>query len=266
MPDGLFAVKILHQQEFNNEPQFRRELDQLKRFNGFAHEHLVTLLASFTLRQQYHFLFPCADCDLGEYCQRAPDGPVKDLEMVRWFSGQLRGILGALHIIHNPPNITGKYGRHGDLKPDNILWYRCTNNAKGILVITDMGLSSLNRKESRSNIPNRTIPPTPGYRPPECDIEGGTVSRVYDVWTLGCIFMEMVVWFLGGSTWLDKFELERETVVYLTGARSNIFFDIKKVPGPDGVDAYVIQVKPEVTQVGDSPLAPRNGWRGVQGG
>ena len=248
-------MKTLHEAEWNDEKKFQHEVDLLKRFNGLVHAHLVTLLATFTLNRRYFFLFPYAECDLDLYWEtKVPNPSPEDINIVHWFSNQVRGIMEAISVIHNPPHIHGRFGRHGDLKPDNILWYKCTNHRTGIFVVSDMGLSSLNREGSRSNIPNRSIPPTPGYRPPECDVKGGTISRAYDIWTLGCLFMEMVVWFLGGHKWLKEFADERCTVVYLTGSISNIFFDIKKIDSEtaeaqEGLE-YVIQVKPEVTTVG----------------
>jgi serine/threonine protein kinase len=151
--------------------------------------------------------------------------------------------MAAIDIIHNPPHLDN-FGRHGDIKADNILLFKPVQDPRGILVVSDMGLSSFNRDTSRSNIPNSKIPGTPGYRPPECDVKGGTISRAYDIWTLGCLFLEILTWLLGGLEFLREFEEGRNTA-YITGAKNNIFFVLKStVEGQ-----YVAQVKKEVTQV-----------------
>jgi serine/threonine protein kinase len=85
----------------------------------------------------------------------------------------------ALSTIHNPRNDMNlgpkrKYGRHGDIKSENILWYPPSEqNPRGHLVIADLGLTAFNSTRSRSNIPGESIPPSPDYRPPECDLAGG---------------------------------------------------------------------------------------------
>ena len=253
LKDEFFALKMLHDQDFNNEQQFQNELEQLKRFNGLVHDHLVTLLATFTLNKRYYFLFPYADGTLEQYWENVKT-PNLDLATVRWVSTQCSGIMAAIDSIHDPKHLKNltvkKYGRHGDIKPDNILWFRSSKDLSGILVVSDMGLSSFNRDTSRSNIPNTKIPKVPGYRPPECDVEGGTISRAYDIWTLGCLFLELLTWLIGGWKLVEQFQKERKSI-YITGAVNNIFFDLKKIKGRDG---YVAQVKIQVTHVSSQKL------------
>ncbi|KAH8802630.1 kinase-like domain-containing protein [Xylogone sp. PMI_703] len=242
----FFALKMLHDEDFNNEQQFRNELEQLKRFNGLVHDHLVTLLTTFTLNKRYYFLFPYADSTLDQYWEKRD--PNWDLLTVRWVSKQCSGIMAAIDSIHDPKHLQNltvmKYGRHGDIKPDNILWFQSSKDPNGILVVSDMGLSSFNRDTSRSNIPNSRIPKVPGYRPPECDVQGGTISRAYDIWTLGCLFLELLTWSLGGWKLVEQFQEKRKSV-YITGALNNIFFTLKKI---EGSDRYVAQVKHQVTK------------------
>ena len=38
----------------------------------------------------------------------------------------------------------------------------------------------------------------PGYRPPECDVDGGYINRLFDIWMMGCLFLEMITHLLGG--------------------------------------------------------------------
>lgn len=230
---------------------FRNELEQLQRFNGLVHDHLVTLLATFRFQgpsPQFSFIFPYADCALDQYWEGTNPKPEFDIGTVQWVAKQCSGIMGAIDTIHIPQHLTHlgvqRYGRHGDIKPDNILLFSSTNDPRGILVVSDMGLSTFNRDTSRSNIPNSKIPGVPGYRPPECDVEGGTISRAYDIWTLGCLFLELLTWLLGGQAFVDEFEKQRKTV-YITGAANNIFFDLKSFEG----DKRVAQVKKEVTRV-----------------
>lgn len=257
--DSLFAVKVLYEKDYQTEERFRNESDQLRRFNGLVHDHLVTLLATFTHRAQYHFLFPYADYALDQYWEKRRPKLDADIDTVRWVAKQCSGIMAALDTIHVPEHLhhlaEKGYGRHGDIKPDNILWFSSTTDPKGILVVSDLGLASFHRDTSRSNIPNKDIPAVPGYRPPECDIKGGTISRAYDIWTLGCLFLELLTWMLGGWKFLQEFNKKRTTRFLITQADNNIFFRLMRTTVP-GV--YVAQVKPQVTAVSSSkPLTVR---------
>jgi serine/threonine protein kinase len=175
-----------------------------------------------------------------------------DTSMIRWISKQIVGIAGALHTIHEPPSNslitpqTNKYGRHGDLKPENILWYDSPSDAGGILVIADLGLSKLNSIRTRSNEAIEDLHATARYRPPECDIEGGKVSRAYDVWTFGCLLLEWLCWAMNGQADRVQFLYSLRSP-YSIGAYSDVFFDlIAKESGGHQVivKSKVIQVSP----------------------
>jgi serine/threonine protein kinase len=236
---------------YSNGEMFQNESAQLRRFNGLVHDHLVTLLATFTFRGQYHFLFPYAEYALDQYWEMRMPVPIMNIDTIQWVAKQCSGIMAAMDTIHDPRHLNlylkeKGYGRHGDIKPDNILWFNSTTDPRGILVLSDLGLASFNRETSRSNIPNAGIPPVPGYRPPECDIKGGTISRSYDIWTLGCLFLELITWLLGGWKLKQEFSEKRTTTFLITGGQNNIFFRLNKTKEP-GV--YIAQIKPEITAV-----------------
>ncbi|RYP39336.1 hypothetical protein DL767_002247 [Monosporascus sp. MG133] len=222
---------------------YKNEIKQLRNFNGATNPHLVTLLASFEKGRQYNFLFPYAKYSLD--CYMDSEIPGKDVASVQWFARQLRGLMGGIHTIHNPKHLQNQYGRHGDIKPDNVLWYECADDPRGIFVISDMGFTACHRDVSRSNVPNHGVPRTPLYRPPECDVKGGTISRAFDIWTAGCLFLDMITWLVGGAAWRNEFSEKRTTVEYLTGARTNIYYDIMNVYTEKGESTgrHAIQVK-----------------------
>ncbi|KAL9564354.1 hypothetical protein ACKAV7_011545 [Fusarium commune] len=242
-----FAIKTLHISGRDIDSKFNEGWEMLKRFSGRTHPHLVTVLCAFSCEEERSFIFPNASYDLSEYLEKHEPPTQKNGTL--WISNQFLGLMGALDTIHNPKHlhqgVTQRYGRHGDIKCDNILCFKRSGTQNDVvLVISDFGLSAFNTDKSRSNIPNKNVPPVPGYRPPECDIEGGTISRAFDVWTIGCLYLELITWFLGGSDYVEEFSNKR-TTIFINGSNNNIFFTLKsgKEPG-----TYVAQVKPEVTE------------------
>ena len=247
-------MKELTRKDIDKWEDFKKEKDLLNRFNGMAHPHLVTLLATYQLNKSYHFIFPLAMCCFDSYWEDHVHSPSMNEATVIWLADQLRGLVGALDTIHNPRHLSEqKYGRHGDIKADNILCYPTTKYDYPMLVITDMGLSELNSNKSKSNIPGEKVPEVPGYRPPECDVEGGLVSRAFDIWTLGCLFFDIVAWFIGGWNLREQLRDKRTSINILAGVIKDIFYDVW--PSPDG-NGFVQTIKPKVTEVG-VPTLPR---------
>ncbi|KAF2477886.1 kinase-like protein [Lindgomyces ingoldianus] len=248
--NGMFALKIMKSQGIED---FEKELKMLRMFSD-KHDHLIMLLMSYSWGNRHFLVFPWADCDLGNYWKRKK--PCYDMQTralnlstMKWVSRQIRGLTSGLHNIHNPKHLDTRedkrYGRHGDLKPENIFWLKSDKDEEGILVIGDLGISAIHRLETRSNQPGKKIPYSPDYRPPECDQEGGIISRAFDIWTLGCLFLEMVCWVLGGIDLVERFEADRAKVLYLgSKMNTNIFFDIKKTEH----DHHVILVKEVVVE------------------
>jgi serine/threonine protein kinase len=171
------------------------------------------------------------------------------------------------------------YVRHGDLKPKNILWFEnppSSHSTKapnagpnlapipssasslpglGSFVIADFGLSAAHGAMSRSADPNDQVGRTDSYQAPEMAIEGGVIRRAYDLWTVGCIFLELCTWYLQGLSGVEQFSLKRRKAV-ATGMAdgTETFFIARRFDGPESEgqgkkEEYVIQVKSEVTEV-----------------
>ncbi|SPO05436.1 uncharacterized protein DNG_08123 [Cephalotrichum gorgonifer] len=247
---GIFAVKKLHKGKVNDWKLFKHEADQLQKFNGRTSPHIVTLLATFSQDGEHFFIFPFAEADLCKYWETK--SPPRHWEFTRWYADQLSGLIEAIFSIHFPNSSDslqpgqGKFGRHGDIKPDNILWFKSTSHAQGLFVVSDLGLSALNSDKSKSNIPGQNVPPVPGYRPPECDIEQAKVSRLFDVWTMGCLYLEMITWYLGGEDLRLEFENRRTTTFLITGGLTNQFYNLEA--SAEGQGMFIQFIKPEVTK------------------
>jgi serine/threonine protein kinase len=104
-----------------------------------------------------------------------------------------------------------KFGRHGDIKPENILWFSscpASDDPKGILKIADFGLGRFHGRDTRSNDDWRQIKSSPTYEPPELKLHR-PVSRAYDMWSLGCILLEFATWMLEGREGNEAFADKR---------------------------------------------------------
>ncbi|KAF5611567.1 CMGC kinase [Fusarium subglutinans] len=230
-----------------------KELEMLKQFSGLSHPNIITLLATYTLNSRFHFIFPAAEYDLLLYWKIHP-GPLVNPAYVNsegllWLSGQIRNIVGALAHIHEGKkahmNTETMFGRHGDIKPANILWFRSRKEQRGVFVISDFGIADAHREETRSIIPAADFPVTPRYRAPECDIRDGRISRAYDVWSLGCMLLEMACWILGANELREQFK-EILMSPYITGVKTDIYFDIHWLGTGEG---YRLSVKEQIVQV-----------------
>lgn len=232
----MIAIKRLHS---TKEETFHREVEMLKAFSNHQHPHLIKLLATYYRQGKYHLLFPYCPANLGKYWEdnRLPEF---SLDTVRWALLQCKGIASGLSAIHEyktsltiaqgntdkssapsgkvQPGLLGDnlvqglapagkerlYGRHGDIKPANILWTdeylndeEGNYNELGIFLIADFGLMDLHGKGSRSDVEPDSITATPTYEPPERKLKV-RISRAYDIWSLGCVYLEFITWLVSG--------------------------------------------------------------------
>jgi hypothetical protein len=72
----------------------------------------------------------------------------------------------------------------------------------------------------------------------------GMVSRSFDIWSLGCVYLEFVTWFLGGPELGHEFTQLRKTGTHVS-AKYDRFFDI--LNGRAYVKPEVENVSPPIT-------------------
>ncbi|KAI1123392.1 kinase-like domain-containing protein [Nemania abortiva] len=242
----VFALKQLH--DNSDLDSFQREVEMLRRFNNPAHPHVVKLLASFRRDNGHFLIFPWASHDLWMYWKEfQPEPDPGNAELVQWICYQARMLVEAISRIHDIPLDSGaaehEYGRHGDLKPENILWYE-SQEGFGRLVIADLGLSKAHRFQSKSYSIRKPVRVTPRYRPPEAVYSGGRMGPVFDVWALGCMFLEMLSWLNGGYRQLEVLE-DKITTPSLNGTDTDEYYEWVHVL--DG-NFYSIRVKKAATE------------------
>lgn len=183
-------------------------------------------------------LFHYAECNMRQYMKHYNFGePTK--RNLRWLLEQFRALSIALRHIHNlsesktssetTTNLLAptqqdvrKSGWHHDLKPENILFFKSLGSGYGVFQVADFGSGKVHTYRSGSvntRSPNGTLT----YEPPEAANEGAT-SRPYDIWSMGCVFLELLIWATCGYSCVKSFRSNREERKF-PGSQTNILKD-----------------------------------------
>ncbi|KAK7974509.1 hypothetical protein PG989_016357 [Apiospora arundinis] len=187
-----------------DETIFNREVQALMRFSGKGNGHVITLLATYYHQEHYHLVFPWADGDLRSFWKQMPDPPAI------YFL-----VIGA-----------------------------DTRACNRLAILSDLGLATFNSKSSRSNISTNDLGCTPTYRAPEYDLPSSKISRAYDMWSFGCLLLEIGSWTVHGYQGVADFQRHRsksEATVDRDTTDDNFFITTR-----DNNDDLVGQVKPAV--------------------
>jgi len=216
--------------------EFDRERSVLTRLARLNHPHIIELVSAFKHGPTYCLLFPLACGSLKKGFEK---NHVGDASYMLWMIGQLCGIADGLNAIHtktqgsynqgpddsNPPdqpvqNLDPKSnlkGYHNDLSPTNLFLFvalreplKGDERNYGRIQIADFGLSKLRNKIDGSV--SETIAGQETYAPPESWGKVGSdrvTSRRKDIWSFGCIILEIFVWLLEGPEGTKDFATKR---------------------------------------------------------
>ncbi|KAF4982594.1 hypothetical protein FZEAL_1826 [Fusarium zealandicum] len=234
-PVTQIAVKeimITAKQKRAVEDAWPNELRVLKTIKRFGNPHLIHCIAAIERGNGRFLLFPWAQGgNLREYWE-GHSGQVLSRDLVKEALVQLEGLADALRELHyfgldddsedlpslGEDGILEEYSelpahksiRHGDLKPENLLWFLDVDNTGETrrLKIADMGLAKRHvvATQDRSCLTS-TRYGTIIYEAPEAQTAMGNQarSRQYDIWSMGCITLEWIIWLLYGNVQLERF-------------------------------------------------------------
>lgn len=172
-----------------NRAEFEREVEILARLSTWRNPHFVKLLITIEISSPHgkdlYLVFPWADADLlqlwqGHKATAFADGAHlrSPHQCTRWVARQCYGLTQALSQLHylRPKeqhqqsaqgagesstssngavdDATRLYGVHGDIKPQNILWYQCWDaydDPFGLLQLADFGTGDIHHYISKSD-------------------------------------------------------------------------------------------------------------------
>ena len=194
-------------------------LQEVKTLVARPHKHLISLVACYStpagqpsLSQDpaLHLIFPWADMDMSDWMRphdaQPPDhlrGPQEPQRRKEYLYETITSLISAVAYLHS--EIDGTFTSHHDLKPQNILLFGKQWKICGF------GMTRLRSVDEGSQTERRLG--SYAYHPPEYEDESVQKhGRSFDIWSMGCIIVELAVLIVYGweSKRLAAFEEERD--------------------------------------------------------
>ncbi|ROW10378.1 hypothetical protein VMCG_02145 [Cytospora schulzeri] len=177
---------------------WKRETAALEMISHFRNPHIIEAQAIMSRGGKQYIMFPWADGgNLWDFWSRNPS-PILTVDFIRDIVEQLAGLADALKLLHD-------YNwRHGDLKPENILVFT-PEERQGVWKMADLALTKFNKVSTQQRLYTTTINGTISYEPPDVLNRVGPRSRLYDIWSMGCIILQLVIWLLRGLDTCTEF-------------------------------------------------------------
>jgi hypothetical protein len=184
------------------------------------HPQITRFFAGCRSDTTTYLISELANMDLWNLMMDNNGAQQKGLDMI-WAKGQLIGLAGALQIIHGPTN--GIVAYHHDIKAQNILVF--VNNQAHELKFTDWGCAGGETHRAGHPVGGSTNHGGFPCEPPETvPIVVGVRRRTgcpHDIWSLGCVFLQMMLWMFTGKANLTSF---MRTIYATSNGPRNCFY------------------------------------------
>ncbi|KAL8717253.1 MAG: hypothetical protein Q9225_005485 [Loekoesia sp. 1 TL-2023] len=208
--DLIIARKELKATHPTNSKDFERECRVLSFLNCLDHPNIVELLGSYTHCGIHYLIFPVAEYDLSKLLGSPQTSSFKSQSDYLYALCGLASALDKLHSFSSKVLDISLIGCHHDLRPQNILVQ------DGRFLLADFGLTSLKEVTEGS----KTIWKTGDsrYLAPECEdvdngFQPGEVGRKSDIWSFGCVLLELLTYTMQGPDGVKAFEQSRKVIL-----------------------------------------------------
>lgn len=220
---GVFAVKEI--KSTGNAQvvaeHWEQDVKALWSMNELKEEHILRFITAFRRRkrdggEEHYLMFEWADGGNLRSLWRAMPILKLTATLVRDVVKQLHGLAKALEAAHNLNKMGASY-THGDLKPENLLLFK-HGGGIGTVKIGDWGEAKRRGQVTGMRFNKTTTRySTSRYEAPElktgvqAQLLGQSIkrrSRLNDIWSMGCIILEFMIWLLYGMEGLDRFNRE----------------------------------------------------------
>lgn len=210
-----YARKIMAR----NADGLRLFANEVKLLRAVSHRHCVSWACSYTDPRGLAILVqPVADMNLGTFLDMSPI-PRDRKDLLQTSFGCLSLALAYLH---------GQGIRHKDIKPQNILIHINT------ILLTDFGMSADAMGDTTS-----LATTTPRYCPPEVE-DGFRRQQSSDIWSMGCVFFEIV------AALQDVSMAELKSFFKTVGNKRVTFKD-----NPDAITSWISTTEKDCINLGD---------------
>ncbi|ROT43124.1 serine/threonine-protein kinase crk1 [Sodiomyces alkalinus F11] len=176
-PSSLVAIKKIKVQKEYREGMAPDAVRELKHLQELHHPNIISLLSVFSSKDQNLNLvleyLPLGDLEM----------LIKDTERIRYGAADIKAWMGmlcrAVWFCHE------NFVLHRDIKPNNLLIA-----ADGEVKLADFGLAR-SFADPLQVMTSQVI--TRWYRPPELLFGARHYSGAVDVWSVGCVFAELII-------------------------------------------------------------------------
>ena len=240
------AVKVMTKRR-TTVIRWLNEVRVLNQLQTFKNPHIVELLSSGCTSENCVLVFPLAKGNMDELMRSRPPAPNVG-STAAWVVKQMQGLAKALQCLHTGDDKNKFCGRHGDINPGNILWF---DDDARTLAIADFGCSEFHSFPWQPSIYKAFCEGTylsssdyrdRPYAAPESEISNpiGSDRRASDIWDMGCVFLEFLVWILEGAE--GRRQLLQRLRSYVPGRRMS-FWHLRVTP-----DELSFSIKPPIKE------------------
>jgi len=193
--DAEYAIKLLNKERLLSFHSLKRVSNEVKILQSMNCPYIVTIKDVIQTKKKLYIVTEKGGLDLFEFFDEHPDGVPES-----WARDIVACVLKGVLYCHE------KQVCHRDLKPENILVkFNADSGTCESVKLCDFGLAS----EYTKGTPFTDFCGSPGFFAPEMIIQGSYFGDKVDIWSCGCIILELV---LGHErfceTWMVPYDYE----------------------------------------------------------